>query len=54
MSYYPVDYPLYYYIEWPKSQEWLDKVDEYGDFIVPTENNAVFVDKVIFETEYGL
>ena len=54
MSYYPVDYPLFYQVEWPQSQKWLDMKDEYEDFIVPSDDNSVFVEKVLFESELGL
>ena len=47
-------YPLYYQVYWPESQKWLDRIDEYDDYIVPSEDGSCFVEKTLFESEYGL
>ena len=48
-------YTLYYYIPWPDSQSWFEKIDLIRDgYVVPWIDSSVFVDKDIIDNRNGL
>ena len=41
---------LYYHIQWPDSQKWLEQTDPIEDgLVIPGDDASVFVDKDLYE-----